>query len=91
MCVWAPQSAHALPPTRPPAPARLLAHPCSLQGPYNDCVAELDRFRSQHKAFAFSYIAKHSKRAEGKTGTGGSDFMPALAGYRDATARSLLR
>lgn len=60
-----------------------------LQAAYNECVAELERFRSQHKAFAFNYIAKHSKR-EGEKGTGGSDFMPALAGYRDATSQSRL-
>jgi len=41
------------------------------------------------QAFAFNYIAKHSKKAE-ETGTGGSDFMPALQGYRDATARHML-
>ncbi len=52
-------------------------------------MAELERFRSQHKAFAFNYIAKHSKR-QGEVGTGGSDFMPALAGYRDATRQHLL-
>ena len=57
---------------------------------------ELERFRSQHKAFAFNYIAKHSKKAaagagaETEKGTGGSDFMPALAGYRDATSKHLL-
>lgn len=52
-------------------------------------MAELERFRSQHKAFAFNYIAKHS-REEGEKGTGGTDFMPALAGYRDATSRHRL-
>lgn len=127
---------------------------CPLQDAYNECVHELERFRSQHKAggilscchavysvlltpllsqpcelrmrgsggqpaslalaalprlhpppacllmtrhctavlpqaFAFSYIAKHSKKAD-ETGTGGSDFMPALQGYRDATARHML-
>jgi indoleamine 2,3-dioxygenase len=60
-----------------------------LQAPYNECVAELEKFRSQHKAFAFNYIAKHSKR-DGETGTGGSDFMPALQGYRDATSQHLI-
>lgn len=47
-----------------------------LREAYNDCVQELERFRLQHKAFAFNYIAKHNKAAE--KGTGGSDFMPAL-------------
>ncbi|KAI7843115.1 hypothetical protein COHA_003286 [Chlorella ohadii] len=61
----------------------------ALRDAYNECVHELERFRSQHKAFAFNYIAKHSKKAD-ETGTGGSDFMPALQGYRDATARHRL-
>lgn len=60
-----------------------------MQPAYNECVHELEKFRSQHKAFAFNYIAKHSQRAD-ETGTGGSDFMPALAGYRDATSQHRL-
>lgn len=52
-----------------------------------DVPARLDIAMLQ--AFAFNYIAKHSKKAE-ETGTGGSDFMPALQGYRDATARHML-
>lgn len=65
------------------------ATPAPLQAPYNECVVELEKFRSQHKAFAFNYIAKHSRR-ERETGTGGSDFMPALQGYRDATSQHLI-
>ena len=43
------------------------------------------------QAFAFNYIAKHSKRAaEAEKGTGGSDFMPALQGFRDTTTQHLL-
>jgi indoleamine 2,3-dioxygenase len=61
-----------------------------VQGAYNECVAELEKLRSQHKTAAYAYIAKHSKRA-GETGTGGSDFMPALAGYRDSTKQHLLQ
>lgn len=103
--------------------AAAAAAPAALRGTYNDCVRELERFRSQHKAraccqllqhalsapasapqrpppalstsrpppvqgFAQSYIAQQNKK-EGK-GTGGSDFMPALTGYRDATNRHLL-
>jgi indoleamine 2,3-dioxygenase len=74
------------------------------QAAYNECVHELERFRSQHKAFAFNYVAKHNKKAAAvagaaaaggagaatETGTGGSDFMPALAGYRDATSQHRL-
>nr|ARO50091.1 indoleamine 2,3-dioxygenase [Yamagishiella unicocca] len=59
-----------------------------LRDAYNAAVEEMEKFRSQHKAFAFNYIAKWAKREA--TGTGGSDFMPALAGYRDTTSRHLL-
>eukprot|EP00878_Enallax_costatus_P047492 GHUV01058274.1.p1 GENE.GHUV01058274.1~~GHUV01058274.1.p1 ORF type:complete len:136 (-),score=37.15 GHUV01058274.1:55-462(-) len=50
---------------------------------YDTAVSELEKFRAQHRAFANSYIAQWSKK---EVGTGGSDFMPALAGFRDATA-----
>ena len=50
-------------------------------------MAELERFRAQHRAFAHAYIARHSAA---ERGTGGSDFMPALEGYRAATAQHLL-
>ncbi|KAG2450683.1 hypothetical protein HYH02_004522 [Chlamydomonas schloesseri] len=59
-----------------------------LRDAYNEAIAEMEKFRSQHKAFAFNYIAKWAKRET--TGTGGSDFMPALAGYRDTTQAHLL-
>ncbi|MEW5320505.1 MAG: hypothetical protein WDW38_011573 [Sanguina aurantia] len=59
----------------------------ALRGAYNGAVGELERFRAQHRAFAYSYIAKFSKAAVGgDKGTGGSDFMPALQGYRETTA-----
>jgi len=50
---------------------------------YNAVVTELEAFRSQHRSFAAQYIANFSKK---ETGTGGSDFMPALAGFRRTTA-----
>jgi indoleamine 2,3-dioxygenase len=50
-------------------------------------VEELRKFRSQHRAFAHSYIARFAQQ-EQATGTGGSDFMPALAAYRDTTGRA---
>ncbi|EFJ47548.1 hypothetical protein VOLCADRAFT_91976, partial [Volvox carteri f. nagariensis] len=59
-----------------------------LREAYNAAIEEMERFRSQHRAFAYSYIAKWARRET--TGTGGSDFMPALTGYRDETARHLL-
>lgn len=39
--------------------------------------------------FASAYIAVPGRKADEK-GTGGSDFMPALTSYRDATARHML-
>lgn len=65
------------------------AGPSSLKAAYNECVHQLERFRSQHKGFASAYIAVPGRKADEK-GTGGSDFMPALTSYRDATARHLL-
>lgn len=63
--------------------------PGELRDAYNAAVEELERFRSQHKAFANAYIARWAKKET--TGTGGSDFMPALAGYRDTTARHFVQ
>ncbi|KAG2438059.1 hypothetical protein HXX76_005669 [Chlamydomonas incerta] len=59
-----------------------------LRDAYNEAIAEMEKFRSQHKAFAYNYIARWAKREA--TGTGGSDFMPALTGYRDTTHQHLL-
>lgn len=56
---------------------------------YNEAVYELERFRAQHRGFAQQYIAKFAKKET--TGTGGSDFMPALTGYKQTTAASKLR
>lgn len=58
-----------------------------LHGPYNAALQQLKRFRSQHKAFATAYIAAQAKKGGDEKGTGGSDFVPALAAYRDTTAR----
>jgi indoleamine 2,3-dioxygenase len=57
----------------------------SLVEVYDAAVAELERFRSQHRAFAIAYIAQWSKKEAKEVGTGGSDFVPALT-YKDATA-----
>jgi indoleamine 2,3-dioxygenase len=53
---------------------------------YDAAVIELERFRSQHRAFAIAYIAQWSKKEAKEVGTGGSDFVPALSAYKDATA-----
>ncbi len=50
---------------------------------YDATLVELERFRAAHRGFAERYISVFS-RAE--VGTGGSDFLPALASYRQTTA-----
>lgn len=53
---------------------------------YNEVVHQLERFRAQHAAFAYTYIRQFSQQEV--KGTGGTDFMPALREYRDNTAQS---
>lgn len=55
----------------------------SLLEAYDAAVSELDKFRGQHRAFARQYIAQWSEK---EVGTGGSNFMPALTGYKNTTA-----
>ncbi|KAI8467659.1 MAG: hypothetical protein J3K34DRAFT_523547 [Monoraphidium minutum] len=65
------------------------AGPAALREAYNEVVGELEAFRKQHRAFAAAYIANFAKREAGaaaQKGTGGSDFMPALAGFARTTA-----
>ena len=61
-----------------------------LAEPYNDALAALEAFRAQHKAFAAAYIARFARGAGAEKGTGGSDFVPALQAYKDATQRARL-
>lgn len=56
----------------------------SLMSAYDEAVHELEWFRAQHRGFAATYIAQWAKADA--TGTGGSDFMPALTGYKQTTA-----
>jgi indoleamine 2,3-dioxygenase len=60
----------------------------ALAEAYDAAVCELEAFRAQHRAFAARYIAQFSAK---ETGTGGSDFMPALSGYKATTAAHRLR
>jgi hypothetical protein len=64
------------------------AKDAALLEQYNEAVQLLTSFRQQHKGFAHSYIAQHSKKqkAGGDVGTGGSNFMPALRAYGQTTA-----
>jgi indoleamine 2,3-dioxygenase len=67
--------------------AALRARSVTLRHAYNDAVEELSRFRAMHREFAAAYISAHSSAggAAGGKGTGGTDFVPALAGYHRAT------
>jgi indoleamine 2,3-dioxygenase len=56
----------------------------SLVEAYDEAVYQLEQFRAQHRGFAAKYIAQWSKKET--TGTGGSDFMPALTGFKQTTA-----
>lgn len=64
-----------------------------LKDLYNESVVQLKDFRAMHKAFAYNYIAKWSKKEadqQEEKGTGGSDFMPALNGYQSTTNKHLI-
>jgi indoleamine 2,3-dioxygenase len=67
----------------------------SLVEAYDEALLQLERFRSQHRGFAKSYISEPSRRRaageEEREGTGGSDFVPALTQWRDTTAAARLQ
>jgi indoleamine 2,3-dioxygenase len=68
--------------------AALRARSVALRHAYNDAVEELSRFRAMHRDFAAAYISAQSGAAKGGAGgkgTGGTDYVPALAGYHRAT------
>jgi indoleamine 2,3-dioxygenase len=69
--------------------AALRARSVALRHAYNDAVEELSRFRAMHRDFAAAYISAQSGAAKGGKGagkgTGGTDYVPALAGYHRAT------
>ncbi len=70
---------------RPPVREFVLStHQQDLLDAYDEVVHELERFRVQHAAFAYTYIRQFSE----VKGTGGTDFMPALREYRENTAQS---
>jgi indoleamine 2,3-dioxygenase len=65
--------------------AALRARSVTLRHAYNDAVEELSRFRAMHRQFAAAYISAHGGAAAGGKGTGGTDYVSALAGYHHAT------
>ncbi len=77
----------AMPPLRVAAAA---AGPGATRDAYDEAVASLAAFRNGHRAFAAEYIAQHARREAAERGTGGSDFMPALAGYERHTKAATL-
>jgi indoleamine 2,3-dioxygenase len=71
------------------APRSQPAAATALAEAYDDAVRELEAFRGQHRGFAAKFIAQWSSKDKGGsegTGTGGSDFMPALSAYKQTTA-----
>ena len=70
--------------------AAAAAGPGATRDAYDDALAALASFRNGHRAFAAEYIATHARREAAQRGTGGSDFMPALAGYERHTRDAAL-
>lgn len=60
----------------------------SLRGAYDECLLELESFRSLHLEYAARYIfqqAQTDSANPAKVGTGGTPFMPYLKKHRDET------
>ena len=71
--------------------AAAAAGPGATRDSYDEAVAALASFRNGHRAFAAEYIAAHARRdAVPLRGTGGTDFVPALAGYERHTRDAAL-
>lgn len=60
---------------------------------FNDCVQNLQDFRTQHLEYAASYIHKQSQTKKNSTavGTGGTPFMKYLKKHRDETEKHLIK
>jgi len=63
-----------------------------LRVAYNDCVIQLEKFRSTHLEYAASYIHRQAPHTNNSTdvGTGGTPFMQYLKKHRDESAAHLL-
>ncbi|OUL18797.1 hypothetical protein BV378_34810 [Nostoc sp. RF31YmG] len=63
-----------------------------LKDLYNDCVALIEQFRTQHLKFAASYINQQTAKSNNDTniGTGGTPFMEYLKKHRNENSQHLL-
>lgn len=60
---------------------------------YDECLDQMEKFRTKHYEFAASYIFKQgqtSAKNPHAVGTGGTPFMPYLRKHRDETAAHLI-
>jgi indoleamine 2,3-dioxygenase len=64
----------------------------ALRDAYNECITEIEKFRSKHLEYAASYIHNQAPRAHNATdvGTGGTPFMQYLKKHRDESRSHLL-
>lgn len=61
---------------------------------YDECLEQLERFRSKHYEYAAIYIFKQGQtdaKNPHAVGTGGTPFMPYLRKHRDETAQHLIK
>ncbi len=72
--------------------AKKATHP-ALKDAYNDCVSEIQAFRTRHLEYAASYINRQSPKGNNPTdvGTGGTPFMRYLKKHRDESGKHLLK
>ncbi|MEM9093086.1 MAG: hypothetical protein AAGC93_30710 [Cyanobacteria bacterium P01_F01_bin.53] len=64
-----------------------------LKALYNDCMALIGQFRSQHLEFAAHYIHQQTAKGHNNTdiGAGGTPFMKYLKKHRDETRQHRLK
>lgn len=61
-----------------------------LRQAYNECLHQLERFRSKHLEYAAQYVQRQSLKSPynpNERGTGGTPFLPYLKKHRDETSK----
>ena len=67
---------------------RNAGHLPALRDAYNECVHQIELFRSKHLEYAATYVQKQSLKSPynpTEVGTGGTPFLPYLKKHRDET------